>query len=196
MAQILALRAESRAAPPDEADVMAAAAGDQDAFTRLYSCHVPAVYRYVRTRVATPEDAADLTQQVFLSAYRKLPEYRPGPSGFAAWLFRIARNASIDASRRNRQAIPWDAVPESLVPHAADAGPEGSAVSAEAAARVRSVIARLDRQKQELLALRFAAGLSSRQIAAVTGKTESAVKKQIWRLVLKLREELEDERLA
>lgn len=196
MTQALALPAERFVTSADEADVLAAAAGDQDAFTRLYNCHMPAVYRYLRARVASPEDAADLTQQVFLSAYRRLPEYRPGPSGFAAWLFRIARNAAIDASRRNRQAVSWDAVPESLVPHAADAGPERAAVSAEAVARVRSVIARLDRQKQELLALRFAAGLSSRQIAAVVGKNEPAVKKQLWRLVLQLREELEDDHLA
>jgi RNA polymerase sigma-70 factor (ECF subfamily) len=196
MTQAFALPAESFVMPADEADVLAAAAGDQGAFTRLYNRHVPAVYRYLRARVATQEDAADLTQQVFLRAYRRLPEYRPSPSGFGAWLFRIARNAAIDASRRNRQAIPLDAVPEWLVPHAAGAGPEGAAVSAEAVACVRSVIARLGRQKQELLALRFAAGLSSRQIAAVVGKNEPAVKKQLWRLVQQLREELEDAHLA
>ena len=193
MTQALVLTAESPVTPLDEADVLAAAGGDQVAFTRLYSFYMPPVYRYVRTRVATAEDAADLTQQVFLSVYRKLPEYRPGPSGFAAWLFRIARNAAIDASRRNRQAVSWDAVPESLVPAALEAGPESSAVSAEAVVRVRSVISALSQHKQELLALHFAAGLSSRQVAAVTGKNEPAVKKQIWRLIQQLREELQDD---
>lgn len=192
MTQALALPVKNLVTPADEADVLAASAGDQEAFTRLYGRYMPPVYRYVRTRAATAEDAADLTQQVFLNAYRRLPEYRPGPAGFAAWLFRIARNAAIDASRRNRPAISWDAVPESLVPPVVEVGPEAAAVSAEAVARVRTVIARLDRRKQELLALRFAAGLSSRQIAAVVGKNEPAIKKQLWRLVLQLREELED----
>jgi RNA polymerase sigma-70 factor (ECF subfamily) len=54
--------------------------------------------------------------------------------------------------------------------------------------RLRSLLVELDLEKRELLALRFAAGLSSRQIAGVTGRSEAAVKKQLTRILRTLKE--------
>ena len=74
--------------------------------------------------------------------------------------------------------------------------PEAAVLAAEAVARVRTAVAALDRNKQELLALRFAAGLTSAQIASVVGKREAGVKKQLWRLVQQLKKDFEDEPLS
>jgi RNA polymerase sigma-70 factor (ECF subfamily) len=193
MTSALTLAADARPAPHDDADVLAAIAGDEHAFDRLYTRYLPSVYRYLRTRSGGPEDAADLTQLVFLNAFRKLGSYRADASGFAPWLFGIARNAARDAHRRgSAPAISWDIVPEQLIPTAHGATPEAAALAAEAVARVRAAVANLDRDKQELLALRFAAGLTSAQIATVVGKREAAVKKQLWRLVQQLKKDFDE----
>ena len=197
MTSALSLTTDTRTTSSDDADVLAAVSGDEHAFDRLYTGYVPALYRYLRARSATPEDAADLTQVVFLNAFRKLGSYRTNASGFAPWLFGIARNAANDAYRRSKTpALSWDIVPDAFMPHATGQTPEAAALAAEAVARVRTAVTALDRDKQELLALRFAAGLTSAQIATVVGKREAAVKKQLWRLVQQLKKDFEDEPLS
>ena len=197
MNSTLSLAIDALAPPSDDADVLAAVAGDAAAFDRLYVRFVPSVYRYLRTRTANAEDAADLTQVVFLNAYRKLGTYRTRTSGLAPWLFGIARNAAHDAYRRGqRPAISWEVVPEAFMPVAPGETPERALLAAEAIARIRAAVVGLDRDKQELLALRFAAGLTSAQIATVVGKSEAAVKKQLWRIVQQMKKDFDHEHLS
>lgn len=97
-----------------------------------------------------------------------------------------------DAYRRKRPAVPLERAVN--VPSSVDGdSPEAAALSNERAARLNEAIARFEPAKQELLALRFAAGLSARQIAVVVGKSESAVKKQLWRTIQALKEDYRDE---
>jgi RNA polymerase sigma-70 factor (ECF subfamily) len=186
MAHAFAL-AEGAVAEGDDDLLVSAARHDPEAFGPLYRRHLPGVYRYLAARAASPEEAADLTQQVFLHAFRALGRYRDGTGGFAPWLFRIARNAATDASRRRRPAAPLDefVVEPSLTP-------EASALALERLQQFRTAIRSLPAQKQDLLALRFAAGLSSREIGAVVGKSESSVKKQLTRTIQSLKEHYRD----
>ncbi len=71
---------------------------------------------HICARTTTEEDAADLTQHVFVQALHALPQYRVRAAPFAAWLFRIARNVAIDAHRRRRITVAWDFIPEALQP--------------------------------------------------------------------------------
>lgn len=187
MAHAFAL-AEGAVAEGDDDLLVAAARHDPEAFGHLYRRHLPAVYRYLAARAASPEEAADLTQQVFLRAFQALPSYREGRGGFASWLFRIARNAATDASRRRRPSAPFDEFVIEPSPT-----PEASALALERHRQLRTAIRTLPAQKQDLLALRFAAGLSSREIAAVVGKSESSVKKQLTRTIQSLKEHYRDE---
>lgn len=175
----------------DDAAVVRAAQRDPAAFAPLYVRYHPRVYRYLRLRTATGEEAADLTQQVFLQALDALPGYRERGLPFAAWLFRIARNVATDAHRRRRPALDWDLLPEQL--HGtSDDDPEAALLGRERVERLRNQLATLDSDKRELLGLRFAAGLSSREIAPVVGKSEAAVKKQLTRIIQQLREQYRD----
>jgi len=175
---------------PDDV-VVALALEQREAFGELYERYMPRVYRYLRTRLASGEEAADLTQLVFLRALEALPGYRIGRAPFAAWLFRIARNAATDAGRRRRPTVSLDGVPEGADPDGRD--PEASALRNERITRLGSLVASLAPGKRELLALRFAGGLAPREIASIVGKREAAVKKQLTRIVAALREQYHDE---
>src|SRR5579875_2591933 len=97
----------------DEALVRRAQA-DAVAFAPLYERYLPRVYRYLYARTHDPDDAADLTQTVFVRALAGLPAYRPRGLPFAAWLFRIARNVATDAHRR-RDRRPTESLPAEVV---------------------------------------------------------------------------------
>lgn len=157
----------------------------------LYQRYLPQIYRYLRARTGNADDAADLTQQVFLKALAALPGYRPCGRPFITWLLRIARNAVADFYRRRRSTVAFELVPEA--PWGAhQESPESIVLRREELALLQALYLRLDPAKQELLALRFAAGLSVPEIAAVIGKREAAVRKQLYRIVLQLKEQFRD----
>ncbi len=180
--------ADHRDAESDEATLVEAARADPAAFGHLYQRYLTRMYRYVRVRTDCQEDAADLTQEVFLQALDALPNYRPRGVPFAAWLFRIARNAATDYRRRRRRALPLELLQEVAHP-GLEYAPEAAALRGEALAWLRSLLGRLEPGKRELLALRFDAGLTSREIAFVVGGSEAAIQRQLSRTLQALKEE-------
>ena len=143
-------------------------------------------------RCATEEDAADLTQYVFVQALDALPKYQERNLPFAAWLFRIARNAATDSYRRNRSTIAWELLPQALHPLATQ-NPETLVLQRERQEQLRRLLGKLDLKKRELLALRFASGLSIGEIALVVGKSEAAVRKQLARTLANLKNQYEEQ---
>src|SRR6266581_9159584 len=91
----------------DAALAVRASKGETAAFGALYDRHVEAVYRYVYYRVRDDAEAEDLTSDVFMRALRAISRYEPRQA-FLAWLYRIARNAVIDRSRRTRIQITFE----------------------------------------------------------------------------------------
>ncbi|MDQ2741793.1 MAG: sigma-70 family RNA polymerase sigma factor [Chloroflexota bacterium] len=152
--------AEGRELADGDAALVRAARDEPAAFGSLYERYRHRVYAYLRARVSNEQDAADLTQQVFLRAFRGLPRYRGDGSGFAAWLFRIAHNAAADLLRARRHSVPWDSLPEALQPPA-DGSPEVEVLRREAVRLGRKLVAGLDEDKRELLALHFGANLAT-----------------------------------
>jgi len=176
---------ESEHASNEEARV------DPADFGRLYERYRDNVYRYLLSRTQTTEEAEDLLQQTFLRAMDALPQYRRKKGPFVAWILGIARNLSVDAHRRRRANLQLDLVPEIF-----RAG-EGSSVEAEVLqredlSRLGVLFRGLPADKRELLILRFAAGLTVRDIAAVIGKSEDATKKQFSRLLKTLKDQYYD----
>jgi RNA polymerase sigma-70 factor, ECF subfamily len=170
----------------EEGELITAACSDMDVFATLYNRYRPRVFAYLLTYAATVEDADDLTQYVFVRVLETLPSYQRRGAPFSAWLFRIARNAAIDAYRRQRRVLPWDHLPEALQARIGEE-PEYASLHADDLNRVRVLVAHLHRDKQELLALRFAADLTIAEIAALLGKRESAVQKQLSRTIQHLK---------
>lgn len=175
----------------EDRDLVREALSDRQYFGALYERYRDRVYAYLRARTTTPEDASDLMQHVFLQALDHLPRYRGERDAFAAWLFRIARNAAVDFHRRSRDTIQWDHVPEGLLPTTSEEL-TGKLLYQDEIARLRQLVDRLDKDVQELLALRFAAQLSIKEIAVVLGKREATVKKRLDRTVSRLKEAFHD----
>jgi RNA polymerase sigma-70 factor (ECF subfamily) len=184
-------RVEDDAGALDDQTLVARALAHPARFAPLYQRYLTRVYSYLRTRVGSEEDAADLTQQVFLRALDALPQYRGKAGEFPAWLFRIARNAATDHHRRQRETVNWDLLPEALHPTIA-AEMDAGMLRREARDHLRAVLYNLDAKQRELLALRFAARLSSAEIAALLGVREGAIRKRLTRLISRVREQYRD----
>jgi RNA polymerase sigma-70 factor (ECF subfamily) len=176
----------------DESTLLQAARTDPNAFAQLYERYEPRIYRYLRARAGRDGDAEDLTQQVFVQALDALPRYQDRGLPLAAWLFRIARNVSTNALQRRRSALAWDLLPESLHP-LTQHSPESQVLLREELEWLHVALAELDRDKRELMLMRFGANLSVAEIASVLGKSEASVYKQLSRVLRKLKERYDDE---
>ncbi len=177
-----------------ESELIARAKADPTAFGELYRRHIDAIYSYAYHRVGNAADAEDLTARTFQRALASMPAYVDRGAPFAAWLYRIAHNliANWHRDQSRRQSVSLDGLGSVLDDLAAD-GDDGLAVQAWAHARVAEIVRRLDPERQDLLILKFAHGLSNTEIAATLGRTESAVKSLYHRTLLALRDQLAPE---
>ena len=182
-------------ASSSEAEMILAAQRDRAAFGPIYARHVDRVYTYLRTRLgrAGADDAADLTQQVFLQALDALPRYqaREGIS-IAAWLLRIARNAAIDWQRRQRPTLSWEAVPEEMHPSTPDTSAE-VLLRRDEIAEVHRLLASLEEETREAILLRFTGQLTLAEIGILLGASEDAIRKRITRALHALKERSHDD---
>lgn len=162
---------------------------DTRAFVQHYEQWRQPIYRYLRSRSASNEDAADLTATTFERAWRARDTYRGGQQEVGSWLFGVARRLAIDAARRRSTArrglIFWPRQP--TAPDPADL------VLRDEADRVLvQRLAELSELQREALLLRYAGGLSARQIGTVIGKGEDATQKLITRALGRLKEVYRD----
>lgn len=165
---------------------LAASAGDTDAVGRLYDALVGPMHRYVAIRVRRREDAEDLTQLVFERIVAALPRYRHNGRPFAAWAFRIARNAIIDHQRRHRPTEPLGSIAEPMD----GVGLDALSVRGEEVRELRAAIRRLTADQQEALALRYAGGLSAEEAAQVMGRRAGTIRGLTFRAIETLRRHL------
>lgn len=177
---------------PGDGDLVAAAVRAPSAFGALYERHRPAVSRYLRGRVESDEAAADLTAVTFERALRNLPRYRPTSAGFLPWLLRIAHNAAVDRTRREQRTTPLEEILETRLEPAAGGDPETDVLRRAEAAELRRRVDALGEPAAEAIVLRYAAGLTARQIGAVIGRSEAATYKILSRALCELREAYRD----
>ena len=158
---------------------------DPALFGALYEQYRLPVYRYLRPGRRTDDDALDLAGVTFEQAFASLGRFRRRDGGVQAWLFRIARNAAIDAHRRHRPTTALAAADAQLGRAAIEAGRVD-----DERTDILDLVDRLPEDQREALLLRYAGGLTAREIGLVIGKREGAVQKQIERGLAALRETL------
>ena len=156
-------------------------------FGQLYREHRLSVYRYLRARVRSDEDALDLAASTFERAFANLGRFRRRDGGVHAWLLRIARNTAIDAHRRRRATVDLAKADAQLGRVALETDRRD-----QASVEILDLVGRLPDDQREALLLRYAGGLTAREIGSVIGKREGAVQKQIERGLAALREAFDD----
>jgi RNA polymerase sigma-70 factor (ECF subfamily) len=161
------------------------------AFEDLYRAHLRDVYSYAYYRVGNHHDAEDLTEQAFLQAYRHFERALAESNGrpLRPWLIRIAHNLASnyprDRARRPEAAL--DAIEPPSHPHGTERVVEGR----EELRLVMDKLGTLSDDRREALIMRFALGMSNREIARALGRTDGATKVLIHRAIRQLTEEME-----
>lgn len=167
---------------------------DPEAFGKLYDLFVDKIYRYIFYRVGRAADAEDLTEDVFMKAFEAIGRYEWREVPFSAWLFRIAHNSVTDYFRRQARK------PEVVLKEEVLEMPESETAVEQYAAKmmqeqVRSAITQLTIDQQNVIILKFFAGLSNKEVASSLGRTEESVKALQHRALRSLNRILEGESL-
>jgi RNA polymerase sigma-70 factor (ECF subfamily) len=169
--------------------------GREAAFTALMRRHKTWLYLFVRRHTPTAEDAYDLVQESFASAWAALRRYDP-ERPFEIWLRRIALNKCRDRGRKEtvrRRAFALVGLPAEAVAQVPDSAPIADAVQigGEAMKRLNAAIADLPAKLREPLVLTALQGLSQREAADVLGVTPKVVEMRAYRARKQLAEALD-----
>jgi RNA polymerase sigma-70 factor (ECF subfamily) len=173
-------------APPAETELIAKAKkGDVDAFCRLVSGHRRAMHSLALRFCGNHHDAEDLAQEVFLNAYRAIDRFR-GDSSFHTWLRRIMVNSFL--SHKRKKALPYAAD----VTEGAGFPIAGSERTAYNNVMVQQILQRLEEvpaRQRLMFVMKHQEGLTCEEIADYFGTSIGTVKKTLFRVVDKLRQE-------
>jgi len=160
-------------------------------FTDLYHQYFPKVFAYVYGRVQDKEVSLDIVSDVFEKAFIKMQSLR-SPESFGSWLFTIARNEVSSHWRKTKPAAraAQEAAWENEL-HSHPRGPEETVLHKERLASLSQLVRQLPRREQEIIALKFDAELTNREIANVLSTSEVNVRVTVFRALRKLRERLQ-----
>lgn len=170
----------------DAALVRAAQSGDAGAFGQLYERYRQPLYRYCLARSGSPHEAEDLVSEVFLKAMESLSRYRDQGLPFIAFLYRVARNAAIDRSRKEKGSSLFALTVE---PRSAT-DVEGDAARASDLDTVLGALRKIKPEYREVILLRFVEGYSAADVAKLLDKAEKAIWNLQQRGLERLRTEL------
>jgi RNA polymerase sigma-70 factor, ECF subfamily len=170
--------------------VAASVAGARGAFDLIVGRHSRAIYQVCYRFAGNHSDASDLTQEVFVRAWRALPRFK-GDAALATWLHRIAVNVGLNhVSARKAPAEPLEAG-EYVDPGAER--PDAPVWRAERARIVQAAIARLPKKQRATLVLRVYRELPHEEIAGILGSSVGAVKANFFHALGNLRRLLRNE---
>jgi len=164
----------------------AAAAGDRDAFGKLYDTYIKEIYRFVYYKTHQRETAEDITADIFVKALHKVETFDTTKGTFRTWLYTIARSTVIDFYRVKKYdtAITdaWDIPDESDTTKKIHARVDMAAI--------RPYMAQLSADQRDILMLRLWEEKSYKEIATILGKSEASCKMAFSRSIKTLREQM------
>jgi RNA polymerase sigma-70 factor (ECF subfamily) len=152
----------------------------------VYRSQMPRIYNFLRYRLQDEQLAQDLTAITFEKAWRQRASYQPETAAFNTWLFTIARNTATDHLRGQQEELPLLDSAVSTAP-----SPEETVSQRQDLAALQRILADLPEREQELIALRYGAELSYRQIGRQMGLSAVNVRIILFRTIRKLRPQLE-----
>lgn len=161
-----------------------------ETFAELYQEYLDKIFRYVQYRVNEVQLAEDLTSAVFERALVNIEKYSSDKASFATWIFTIARNILIDyyRSRGRKQTVELDEATDKTI---GDLSPEEKLLKKEENEKLKVCLVKLSDEEQEIIRLKFGGELNNRQIAEMTGLSESNVGTKLYRAVRKMRNDFQ-----
>lgn len=163
--------------------VRKACKGNKDAFGQIYKIYFQKIYRYCRINLRNEAEAQDLAQETFLKAWRSLATFSTyNGSSVQAFLFKIAKNAIIDLSRKKRE-LPLDTALE------VESGDnfEEDLDRKNDVETVQKALSKLQEDEKQMVILRFFEEMSHRDIAEVLNSNEGAIRVKLHRILKKLK---------
>ncbi|MDR1722924.1 MAG: sigma-70 family RNA polymerase sigma factor [Tannerella sp.] len=158
-------------------------AGKTECFAPLLERYGKQVFSLVAKIIGNREDAEEVTQDVFVKAYRSLTSFR-GDSSFSTWLYRIAYNMSVSATRR--QVIPHTVLDEEITSSIVD-DDEPDAFSEDVRLEyLEQALTQLSPDDRAMILMHYKEDRPMAEIAVITGLTETNVKTRIFRIRKKL----------
>lgn len=168
-------------------------------FDTLYKDHVDLMYRFAHRLCGEPEAAKDLVQETFLNAYRGIDRFR-GDAQITTWLYTIASRACLRMRRRRKGAPERELSLEEFIPSSDGEfrlqipidgrNPEAALQNKQLREALDAAINRLPKKYKMALVLRDMEGLSAKEVGAIMGLNERAVKSRLHRARLFVRREL------
>ncbi|QKW11305.1 sigma-70 family RNA polymerase sigma factor [Streptomyces sp. NA04227] len=170
---------ELTADPGDELLATRAREGDEEAFEALVRRHGATLLALAVRMLGDRAEAEDAVQEAFVSAWRRLPEYR-GEAAFRTWMYRIVTNRCLNQLRARRPSAHLDTVPEPVAPEH-EASPARAAESTAAMRALGRALAELSPEQRACWVLRELHNLSYDEIAEAVGISHQAVRGRIFR---------------
>lgn len=161
-------------------------------YEKVYIAYYPRILNFVLSRVTKKEDAEDITSLVFERVLKKLHDFQWQGITITSWIYRIARNAIIDYYRKNNERQK-DASIESVGDYivSSEEKIEQLIINDEEELKLYSALRNFDEEDQYLVYYKFFEDLSNKEIADITGLTETNVGTRLHRLRNKIKNLLE-----
>ena len=176
----------------DDQLIAQAAAGDRDAFGRLYERYAVRVFRHAYFLTGESALAEDITAQTFLKALEAIPRFQSRGVPFVAWLLRITCNLVIN-HKKSQKNNGHAQLPETVKAEGTYYSPERSCEVKVDGERVWREVRRLPSEQRQVIVMRFIDDLGYPDIARVLGKSVGAVRVIQFRALASLRHLLQDE---
>ncbi|HEX5647217.1 MAG TPA: RNA polymerase sigma factor [Nitrospira sp.] len=183
----------------------ASSQGTADTFDALYRDHVDLMYRYASRLCGETEAAKDLVQETFLNAYRGFKNFR-GDAQFSTWLYTIASRVCLRMRRRRKGAPERELSLDEFIPTSdgefrlqipvEGLSPEAALQNKQLRKALDAAIGKLPKKYKMVLVLRDMEGLGAKEVGAIVGLNERAVKSRLHRARLFVRRELSARGLA
>lgn len=159
--------------------------GNRQAYGEIYRYFLPKIYRFVYFQVYEKDEASDLTQETFLKAWKALPDFHTDAGTFQSFLFRVAKNLTIDYFRKKKEVI------LNNLPEIESTDNTEELIDRDLNTKmISNVLVNLQQEEKQIIILRYFEDLPFAEIADITGIHEGNLRVKTHRILDKLKKEI------
>lgn len=175
---------------PEKMLVRRAKAGDAEAFASLYEIYINSIYRYVYYQIDHIEQAQDLTEQVFLTAWQTLPGYQDRGNPFSSWLYHIAHYMVTEHKRSQKEKTATD--PSSQIHQVINKNSLlKQIIETQDTETLAHSISQLPHEQQEIIIFKLIEGLNLSEVSQLLSKDQKSCRILQYRALTALNDFLE-----